>query len=336
MRESRMDNMRFLLIFLVVLGHFFEVSQNPLLMNATELIYSFHMPVFVFVSGYFAKFNTQRIVRTYLYSYVLLQIIYIFFIRYYLGNSGFAFQFSVPCYTLWYLPAMAFYTILIPVIQTESAAKRMCVLAASVAVSLFAGADPSVGYSFASGRFFGFLPFFILGFYCRSTGAVTRLCSMKIPFKVLCGAALAVIVAAAEAFIIKSPSISFNDMTYSFTYSQTVGGFRARAFLLAAGFLWIILLLLAAPKKKIPLISNIGANTFPVYIFHGFVVKILIKNEITDLNVKAYVLIAVACSLLLTAALGNKIVSAVAKWGFTGHWISFLDKKTKRKKTAID
>jgi len=327
MRESKMDNIRFVLIFFVALGHFFEVSASETLKNATEFIYSFHMPVFVFVSGYFAKFNPKRIVRTYFYCGILMQILYYFFYKYYIGNQTMIFQCSIPNYTLWYLFAMAFYTMIIPLIDTEGLGRRIAITAVCFAISMIAGTDPGVGYPFASGRFFAFLPFFVLGYYCRKGAVTEKLSKLSLRLKILGGAVLAAAVAVFEMYIIKNPYIEFIDMTYSFHYDQTLIGWKARAILLAGGILWVAFFLVATPNKKIPLVSAVGANTFPIYIFHGFLVKILIECGLIDLSVMVYAPVAAALSLVFLLVFGNKIASTVAKWGFTGHWLSLFDKK---------
>lgn len=329
MRESKMDNIRFVLIFFVALGHFFEVSASDALKNATEFIYSFHMPVFVFISGYFAKFNAKRIVRTYFYCGILLQVIYYFFLKYYVGNSAMEIQYSIPYYTLWYLFAMAFYTMIIPLIDTDSLGRKIAITAICFAISMIAGTDPGVGYPFASGRFFAFLPFFVLGYYCKKDGITEKISGLKLKYKLLCGAVLAVAVAAFEFYIIRNPYIVFIDMTYSYHYDQTMIGWKARAILLAGGLLWVAFFLLATPNKKIPIISGIGSNTFPIYIFHGFVVKILLECGLLNLAPKVYAPLAVVFSLVFLLLFGNRIASNVAKWGFTGHWLSLFDKKAK-------
>ena len=52
-RDLRVDNVRGVLIFLVVAGHFLlPVNGERLTMNLMYLIYSFHMPCFMLVSGY--------------------------------------------------------------------------------------------------------------------------------------------------------------------------------------------------------------------------------------------------------------------------------------------
>ena len=55
-RDYFFDNLKAVLIFLVVLGHFLlPIHGESVLVVVKRLIYVFHMPLFVFVSGYFAK-----------------------------------------------------------------------------------------------------------------------------------------------------------------------------------------------------------------------------------------------------------------------------------------
>lgn len=56
-REFYFDNARLYLIILVVFGHLLRsyIGENPFLYALYMFIYSFHMPAFVLISGYFAK-----------------------------------------------------------------------------------------------------------------------------------------------------------------------------------------------------------------------------------------------------------------------------------------
>ena len=55
-RDPYFDNLKFILILLVVLGHFTTLNLNNLhLASISNIIYSFHMPIFIFISGYFSK-----------------------------------------------------------------------------------------------------------------------------------------------------------------------------------------------------------------------------------------------------------------------------------------
>ena len=57
-RHYGYDNMKGILVFLVVFGHFLELCPATLQKNILYLvIYSFHMPAFLFFSGFFAKYH---------------------------------------------------------------------------------------------------------------------------------------------------------------------------------------------------------------------------------------------------------------------------------------
>ena len=64
-RDGKMDNLKGILIIMVVLGHLTE-----LLLKSGEggivyrLIYAFHMPAFIFISGYFAKSDFKKIIKS--------------------------------------------------------------------------------------------------------------------------------------------------------------------------------------------------------------------------------------------------------------------------------
>ena len=55
-RDYYMDNLKFVLMIFVVAGHFgLKLSHIPQIKYLTYYIYIFHMPCFIFISGYFAK-----------------------------------------------------------------------------------------------------------------------------------------------------------------------------------------------------------------------------------------------------------------------------------------
>ncbi|MGR5132550.1 acyltransferase family protein [Vibrio alfacsensis] len=56
-RTSFFDNAKFILVFLVVFGHLIEplIEHSPIIKVAYLSIYSFHMPVFVIISGMLSR-----------------------------------------------------------------------------------------------------------------------------------------------------------------------------------------------------------------------------------------------------------------------------------------
>ena len=61
-RDSYWDTLKFVLIFLVVYGHVLAIDNEEGSVNRAvfNLIFCFHMPLFVFVSGRFSQVNDEK------------------------------------------------------------------------------------------------------------------------------------------------------------------------------------------------------------------------------------------------------------------------------------
>ena len=115
MRSDRMDNIRCLLIFLVVFGHF--LALIPGTDGLYRVICLFHMPAFLFLTGYYSRFQFSKILTGPAYPYVLFQILYLLFDTLVLQGGPVGkvrLQFTVPYWLLWSLLDLIFYRLLIP------------------------------------------------------------------------------------------------------------------------------------------------------------------------------------------------------------------------------
>jgi fucose 4-O-acetylase-like acetyltransferase len=55
-RDIYLDNIKFVLILFIVYGHFTDLNRNDSLMaGINNVIYSFHMPLFIFTSGFLSR-----------------------------------------------------------------------------------------------------------------------------------------------------------------------------------------------------------------------------------------------------------------------------------------
>ena len=81
-REHSFDNAKAILIFMVVFGHLIEplVLLDNRIKFIYMIIYSIHMPTFIFISGYFCKENSNRLKKSVnlFLIYFIFQIIYIY------------------------------------------------------------------------------------------------------------------------------------------------------------------------------------------------------------------------------------------------------------------
>src|SRR5699024_11233596 len=96
-----MSNLKGILIFLVVFGHFLEIYKKECY-ELFVFIYAFHMPVFIFISGYFAKrMNKSKIINL-----ILLYLIYQTFFNVILflnDDNPFQFTYGEPHFHMFYI-----------------------------------------------------------------------------------------------------------------------------------------------------------------------------------------------------------------------------------------
>ena len=73
-RIEKWDNLKFFLILFVVVGHFCEyfIGNNAVARDIFVFIYSFHMPLFIFVSGLFSKKNIDEKRYEKMFSFVIV------------------------------------------------------------------------------------------------------------------------------------------------------------------------------------------------------------------------------------------------------------------------
>lgn len=270
-RQYFMDNLRFLLIFLVVFAHFLEVCKD---FHGRELlyqvIYSFHMPAFLFLFGYFAKFSPKRILFRWCIPYVLFQTIYLLFERYVLGwNTGL--QYTTPYWILWYMLVCIFYQLLIPLFDTENKRRQTLAVIVSIILALGVGFVDAIGYPLSLSRFFVFLPWFLLGFYCKKNKMMQK---VKTPVYFI----FSIIVVVASVFFLYFADVSNGLLYGSYSYAKCGGTLGLRAILMLISLAWIVCLLSGFQlvfNRRIPLVTNIGQNTWPIFLLHGFLVKAL-------------------------------------------------------------
>lgn len=142
-RDYFFDNARAILIFLVVLGHLLQpyTSEDKFLQALYLLIYSFHMPTFLFISGYFAKNldkpnYLEKIAKKLLLPYV---IFFAFFsLYYYFTGKEDAIQLDPfnPVFALWFLLTLFFFHVVLVIVRRYN---PYIVLFISILVSVLAG-----------------------------------------------------------------------------------------------------------------------------------------------------------------------------------------------------
>lgn len=336
-RNYRFDTIKCILIALVVFGHLLELIEGESAEALYHIIYLFHIPAFIFITGYFAKFHPSKILFSFIMPYILLQILYLTFHAFVIqGKDSVTLQFTKPYWLLWYLMTVCFYYLLIPFFHTKNKRRQIFIVLVSVTVSLFAGLDKNIGYFLSLSRFFSFLPFFLTGYYLaqnHKTDAKNHtpdamlfpklfshsnqnksIFSVILPLFALTGAIVSIF------YIVKTP-LSYQVLYGAYSYEAMHYGAAIKCMLYLFASCWIILLLTAAPAKKIPLLSAVGKYTFPVFVLHGFVVKLADKYHVFSYSETQNLLLAFIITIALIILLGNKYSSLLFQTLFTGRWI---------------
>lgn len=170
-RLPYIDNLKGLLIFLVVLGHlneYMDVSYCNLAVAISNFIYTFHMPLFLFCSGLFVsrayekgKWSGQ------VTSGIVFLILYVaFYLAKYLVDSLCG---AMPGFNplimnsgSWYLFVLSIFLLLSPVISKLKFGWALTISLLLSAANTAFNADMAF---LSSSRLFTYLPWFVLGYF---------------------------------------------------------------------------------------------------------------------------------------------------------------------------
>ena len=162
-RYNILDNYKGLLIFLVVFGHFlFEYSinhKNSISYEIVKYIYIFHMPSFVFCSGFLSKSQNSRSFKT-LTKLILIYLIFNFshgFILYLYKIEKI--KFFSPYNSYWYLLCIIYWRFSINYFGNQ-----YCSIPISFIISILIGFCNEIYSELSLKRAFSFFPYFLIGY----------------------------------------------------------------------------------------------------------------------------------------------------------------------------
>ena len=262
------DNLKFLLILLVVVGHFadFFTAESNSFRALFLFIYSFHMPMFFFISGLF--FSEKRIASKVLYYLsltYLLKIILIIIDRCF-GMKRPFFFFFFPDGAAWFTFVLAAFTLISYLIRNH---KKVYIAIAFLILACFVGYDVSVGDTFCLSRIIIFFPFYCFGTILHRQKIVALKKKVK-PWLYI----LAVIFVLSWLFF----CFFYCDIAYHlrhlftgrnpFSESVLAVGPLARLFCYVVTFGMCISLIIIVPDKQINPITKWGSRTLTVFFWH--------------------------------------------------------------------
>src|SRR3954453_1030253 len=259
-----------MLVTLVVIGHSWVLLPNTAAVDHTyDFLYVWHVPAFVFVTGYlsrsfvYSKVRLWQLVRTVAVPYVVFECALALF-RVYVGGEEMKNLFQDPHWPMWYLSALFFWRLLTPIFRPMWGG-----LVVAVAVSFVAGVY--AGNTLDMARVLGLLPFFVMGL--KATPERLEVLR-RTPAQV---AAVFVLVGIWTATTWTNSWASTEWLYYrsrydEMGYADDLHAVLTRALVLAIGTLGAWAFFALVPRIG-GWFARMGAATLVVYLFHGFAVK---------------------------------------------------------------
>ena len=298
-RDYLYDNMKAFLIISVVIGHFasggtgagfgVDAELHTLVTLLKKFIYVYHMPVFMIVSGRFAKSRINKddwpkviskVLVPYLSAQVLMLLLCCIVKDDILSKN---FSFLNPLYGMWYMFNVAIYTMF-----TAKVKDKKWVFPVSLVIALSLGFALSILWG-GFHRLVCYYPFFLFGYL---TANVKFDICKKPWFRVL--AAIAFIALAYYVFT-RGKYINYSLLSINKSYwyiSRATKASVLRVFVNAIGryimaFVFFFVILGITPSKK-TIFSYIGQHSVYVYILHLFIV-IALRNFDTDYKLLSHI-----------------------------------------------
>ncbi|WP_428954699.1 acyltransferase family protein [Streptomyces sp. cg35] len=169
-RDAFFDNAKYLAIVFVAMGHCWEpLTDGSRTAEALYMIvYTFHMPAFIIISGYFSRSfdmrpdRLRRLITGVAVPYVLFEVAYTIFKRTAGDDPDYPFSLLDPWFLTWFLVALFIWRLTTPLWKVI----RWPVPVA-LGIAVLASVSPDIGDDLDLQRVLQFLPFFVLGLFMK-------------------------------------------------------------------------------------------------------------------------------------------------------------------------
>ena len=173
------DTAKFILIFLVIYGHMLQPNR-ALSYNCEmySLIYMFHMPLFIMISGFFSKktHDNKKFIQEWLRLFETFVVLHLFSLIYKyvtMGNLDIS-DVLIPGFASWYILSLLCWRMFLQFIPIKWLDSPISFMVGSLIVSLLAGYLP-VGGALSIQRTFSMFPFFMLGYFIKQRNCLNTI-----------------------------------------------------------------------------------------------------------------------------------------------------------------
>ncbi|MEU6825668.1 acyltransferase family protein [Streptomyces atriruber] len=272
-RDAFFDNAKYLAIVLVAMAHAWEpLTDHSRAAEALYMtVYTFHMPAFIVISGYFSRSfdmrpdRLKRLVTGIAVPYVIFEIAYTFFKRWADDDPGQPISLLDPWYLTWFLVALFVWRLTVPLWKIVRWPVPLALAIATLAVI-----SPDIGDDLDLQRVLQFLPFFVLGLFMKPEyfQLVRRREVRLLSIPVFASALLLAYWAAprmTSAWFYRRDSAQELGAPWWAGVVMTLALFGCSVVLTACFFAWV-------PRRQM-WFTVLGAGTLYGYLLHGFLAK---------------------------------------------------------------
>ncbi|MET7453326.1 acyltransferase family protein [Streptomyces sp. NPDC005574] len=272
-RDAFFDNAKYLAIVLVAMGHSWEPlkGDSRILEGLYTVVYSFHMPAFIIISGFFSRSfdmrpdRLKRLITGVAVPYVVFETAYPLFKRFADHDPHQEISLLDPWYLTWFLVALFVWRLTVPVWKLVRYP-----LPLALGVAMLATVTPDIGDDLDLQRVLQFLPYFVLG-----------LCLKPEHFRLVRRRAMRIVAVPVFALALAVGWWAVPRMNTAWFYhrdaAQELGApwwvgpvmalamFGCSLLLTACFFAWV-------PGRTM-WFTALGAGTLYGYLLHGFLIK---------------------------------------------------------------
>lgn len=280
-RDAYFDNAKALLIISVVFGHTLSgmLGETRWMDSLYFFIYTFHMPAFIFVTGYYAKVlrtkkDWWKLMKSVVLPYIVFQYAYSYYYLYVLDLNVEVNFASSPRWGLWFLVSLFCWRLMLPLFN-----RSKWMIVAALGLALAAGYVPFISGTYSLSRTLFFFVFFIAGYHL----SIDSLKAMGMKAKILGGAALAALFMGIYFFADLSwKSWFFGHRPYAQLSPFLVeDGMINRLLVYAICAFATTAFLAIVPKQKFGW-TVIGQRTMAIYIFHLGLIQTFRTMDVYD------------------------------------------------------
>lgn len=277
-RLYKFDNIKFVAILFVVIGHFIEgfTDKSDMFKSLFVFIYAFHMPLFIFLSGLFQKrFSDQnRLKINKIAFYVLLGTV--LKIMSAAAKTAYGKKFSLNFFggssIDWFLFVTAMFMV------TAYAVRRIhpaVVLPVAFLLGCVCGYSDYIDDTLYMSRYLVFLPVYLAGYYLTPQAVISFTSKMYVKCVVYFSMLLYFVMCFRNIDIIyKLRKLYTGRNPFSAIPIDNCGAqYRLLCYLISALMCTAVIAII--PNIKIPLITHMGSNTLGVYFWHNVLLSLL-------------------------------------------------------------